>query len=388
VTARPLHAALALVVVLLPVACGGGDDDAEPAASDQSGETAPAGLIVLNTEGNNLNAYTTEPPFEKQTVIRNATDDAENGLDLNGQVCFLGDGSQRFVAGEDTGQPERPPGWGIFELEGARVGDLSAREVGRLLPTYQPTDDNPEMYGCGVLSDGRIVTSDLGNQAAGEPSGQLIVWFPPFDTEDVAYCKLDVALPAAGGIHVDADDRIYLATARPPDHGILRYRGPYPTGPDAAGGCGRTDATGAPLADAVDRTVFIPADEHAATPNALAPSPDGGLYVASAFTGTIVHYDRDGRYVDTVLAPPPGEAFGATPYSTGSPLGIAVGPDGTIFFADLGLGLSDDGIGPLPAAGSVRRLDPSRPGATPETMDGSLEFPDGIGLLTPGAPSG
>ena len=120
-------------------------------------------------------------------------------MDINGQLCFFPDDPHRLIAGEDTGQPERTPGWGIFEIDGDRVGDLSARQVGRLVPSYQ---NDPDNYGCGVLSDGRVVTTDIGNKVEGPPSGQLIMWFPPFDSEQVSYCKLDVTLPTPGGIVV------------------------------------------------------------------------------------------------------------------------------------------------------------------------------------------
>ena len=42
-------------------------------------------------------------------------------------------------------------------MSGTTVGDLSIDRVARLVPTYQPTPDDPDNYGCGVLSDGRIL---------------------------------------------------------------------------------------------------------------------------------------------------------------------------------------------------------------------------------------
>jgi hypothetical protein len=365
---------VALVAATVPVACS----DDEPSATPTDAPPAEE-LIVFSTEGNNLNAYATEPPYEKQTVIRTAADDPD-GLDINGQLCFFPDDPHRLIAGEDTGQPERTPGWGIFEVDGDRIGELSARPAGRLVPTYQ--DDHPENYGCGVLSDGRVVTTDVGNQMEGDGNGQLIVWFPPFDSGDVSYCKLDITLPTPGGIQVDDDDHIYVATARPPGNGVLRYAGPYPSSADAADGCGRADGTGAPLADRVDKTLFIPAEEHAPTPNALLLDEDGTFYVASAFTGTIARYDERGSYLETIVAPPESEAFGATPFSTGSPFGLALDADGVLYFADLGLGVSENGVGPVDGAGTVRRLEPGSDNA-PEIMDRGLEFPDGIGLYRP-----
>ncbi len=374
-----LVAAVAAIAAL--AACSGDDsgDDGGEAAATTTAE-APA-TIVLSTEGNNLNAYEPDPPFRKQTVIRTAADDPD-GLDINGQVCMLPDGSGRFVAGEDTGQPERTPGWGIFELEGATVGELEAREVGRLVPTYQT--DGPENYGCGVLSDGRIVTSDIGNQATGPPTGQLIVWFPPFDTDEVSFCKIDVTLPTPGGIHV-VDDVVYLALARPPGNGIVRYDGRFPTSADAAGGCGRVDGTGAPLADEVHKESFIPADEHVATPNAVVGAPDGGVYVSSAFTGVLAEYDDSGRFVRALVTPPAGEQLGVVPYSTGAPFGMGVDPaTGSLYWADLAIGITDD-IGPIDGAGTVRRIafDASGNPGPVETMDEGLDFPDGIGIYAP-----
>jgi hypothetical protein len=387
-TKRLTCALVALAAAALVAACSG--DDADDAGADADGagpatsaaDEAPA-VIVLSTEGNNLNAYEPDPPFRKQTVIRTVADDPD-GLDINGQVCMLPDGSgtQLFVAGEDTGQPERTPGWGIFELDGATVGDLEAREVARLVPTYQT--DGPENYGCGVLSDGRIVTTDIGNQVTGPPTGQLIVWFPPFDSDEVPYCKIDVALPTPGGIHV-VDDVVYLATARPPANGIVRYEGPFPTSADASGGCGRVDATGAPLADAVHGSVFIPADEHVVTPNAVVGAPGGGFYVSSAFTGVLAEYDDSGRFVRTLVAPPAAEELGAEPYSTGAPFGMGVDPTtGTLYWADLAIGITDS-IGPIDGAGTVRRItfEPNGDPRRAETLDEGLDFPDGIGIYVP-----
>ena len=387
------------------VACSGDDGGGESRPATETTAREPPAVIVLSTEGNNLNAYETEPPFEKQTVIRTAADDPD-GLDINGQVCMLPDEPEgarsaqpgperpgaggaksgkhvRFVAGEDTGQPERPPGWGIFELEGDAVGELEARQVGRLVPTYQT--DGPENYGCGVLSDGRIVTTDIGNQVTGPPTGQLIVWFPPFDRDEVPYCKLDVALPTPGGIHV-VDGVVYLAAARGPGPGIYRYEEPFPTGPDAAGGCGEVDGTGAPLADEVHKELFIAADDHVATPNAVVGAPDGGFYLSSAFTGVLAEYDRSGRFVRTLVTPPPGEQLGAEPYSTGAPIGMGVDPTtGALYWADIAIGIGEQ-IGPVDGAGTVRRItfdaagDPERA----EVMDDGLDFPDGIGIYQPG----
>ena len=322
------------------------------ACSDSS--SGKNGVIVFSGEGNRLNAYAPDDGDAKQTVIQTRAQDP-NGWDINAQICFDPDGSRRFIAGEDTGQPNPPQGWGFFQLEGTKVGELSATRIGKLTPTYQGSSDNAENYGCGFLSDGRLVTTDVGNQAAGPGDGQLIIWFPPFDSFEVRYCKLDVTIGTAGGIWVDADDRIYLTSARETS-GVYRYEPPYPTSNDAAGGCGRVDGTGAPLADTITKELFIPADANIATPNAIVGTAGETFYISSVINGVIAEYDREGRFLRRILEPPAGETLGPVPYSTGSPLGLGIDSSGTVYYADIGLVVSSSGVGPGRRTGTVRRI--------------------------------
>ena len=396
-------ASLMIGALLLVAGCSDDEDGSSPTSRPTTTTTAdsagPVDPILFNGQGNNLDAYAVAPDgggrFATQRLFETAKTDPGSGRDINAQICFFppgDDGEQWFIAGEDTNQddPGGSAGWGIFRLEGDRVGDLEATQLGKLVPTYQPAEDNPENYGCGVLSDGRVVTTDVGNQAAGDGDGQLIVWFQPLvggeypDFPEVAYCKIDVTLATAQSILV-RDDEVYVAASR---GGVYRYPGPFPTSADAGGGCGRTDGTGAPLADSANRELFIKQGrEGLVTPAGLAPAPDDGIYVSSVFTGVINEYGPDGVYRRTILAPPEGEALGAKTFSTGTPLGIGVGPDGTLYYADIGLVISDDGVGPGDRNGTVRRIRfvEGEPQA-PEVMASGLAFPDGIGVwLPPGA---
>ena len=368
-----------------------------PVAAGRANDSKSA-VIVFSGQGNDLDAYTGAPPFKHQTVIKTRASDPK-GLDLNAQICFFPD-NKRFIAGEDTGQPDPLQGWGIFKISGTKIGKLKTREIGKLQPTYQGAADNAENYGCGILSDGRVVTTDIGNQASGPPDGQLIIWFPPFtkgfDTVPeghngtVAYCKLDIAIGTAGAITIDKDDNVYVPSAR--GEGVYRYSGPFPTAADAAGGCDSTDGTGAPMASAtsINKSVFIAAGANdLATPNAIVAKPNadgeaGGWYVTSVINGVINEYTADGEFVRTILRPPAGETLGAQPFSTGTPLGIGVAPDGTIYYADIGIVIDGANIGPGDNTGTVRRItfkggEPQ----PPETMATGLAFPDGIGVWVP-----
>ncbi len=345
------------------------------------GDVSP---LVFNGEANRLNAYAPDDGDAKQTVIeRNSVD--PDGWDINGQICFdprAPAGTNRFIAGEDTGQPEPPPGWGYFELDGREIGSLSARRIGKLTPTYQNGDDNAENYGCGFLSDGTLVTTDVGNQASGPASGQLILWFPPFDSIDVSYCKLDVEIGTAGGIYVDENDHVFVASTRVTP-GVFRYAPPFPSSDDAAGGCGQRDATGAPLADAVQKELFIPSSIDTPTTSAVWGNGEGGFYVSSVLNGVIAEFNSTGAFLRRVLEPPSDERLGPEPYSTGSPFGIGIDSTGNLYYADIGLVLRENGsIGPGSGMGTVRRIrfENGAP-LPPESLDTGLNFPDGIGVL-------
>ena len=190
-------------------------------SSTQTPAAASKVAVVFGGDGNNLDAYEGVPPFRHQRVNSAFTPEAPQksdprGTDINAQICFF-PRWLRAVHRRRGQEPDegRPPGVGIFRLTGTSVGSFRIRETAKLVPTFQSSKDNAENYGCGILSDGRVVTSDVGDEATGAADGQLIVWFPPFNSHHVEYCKIDVAISTAQSILIDRDDHIFLAAARP-----------------------------------------------------------------------------------------------------------------------------------------------------------------------------
>ncbi|MDJ0865430.1 MAG: PQQ-binding-like beta-propeller repeat protein [Myxococcota bacterium] len=343
-------------------------------------------LLLYSTENNRLRRLDVDsfdaPPLLQDVLIESASDSEQGGgdgpgRDVNGIVCALPDGSGRFVAGEDTGQPERIPGWGIFGADGIQQAKLAAHSFA----------GQAEPFGCAFAPDGRLFTTEIGNQAFGEQNGQLILWFPPFEgfpgegEVNGRFCKIATDLGTATGVAVDDEGRVLVAASRAGT--VFRFSGDFPTGPDAAGGCGRTDGVGDPLVDAgrIERESFI-MDSRVATPTGIARAPTGGWYASSVLFGRIEEFDANGAWVRTIAAPPPGEDITMLPVSTGHPQSLAVGPDGTIYYADLDLrgSLLIPSTG---ANGSLRRVRFDAAGAPqpPETLVDGLRFPDGVALL-------
>ena len=347
-------------------------------ASPAAAQSRP---LIYSPEGNRLRRYdiaTIDAPVLREDVLIDRANSGPNGRDVNGPVCLIPDGSNRFIMGEDTGQPAIPPGWGVFEADGTQVGKLAA--------TYFVSPGDP--FGCVFDSEGRLFTTEIGNDATGPLNGQLIVWFPPFDrfpgppgtypndARSTNFCKIASNIGTSTGVAIDEENRIYVASARTGQ--ILRFSPPFPTAPDAAGGCGGIDALGSPVADSVRVETFV-ADSNVPTPTYIARAANGNWYVASVFSGTIGEYDSSGTFVQLVLPHPEGEV--TFPLSTGHPQGLAVDVEGNLYYADLQLRLGPGGFGPGPNGKVWRIRFVEGAPQPPEIVREGLAFPDSVSIL-------
>jgi outer membrane protein assembly factor BamB len=128
----------------------------------------------------------------------------------------------------------------------------------------------------------------------------------------------------------------------------------------------------------VQREQFATAGNGLLTFSGLAIAPNGNLYAASVFTGSIGEYDLDGNFVRALLTP----STTTLPIPTGTPQGIAVGGDGTIYYADLDLRGTLPNVGPGPNGKVWRiRFDASGDPLPPEIVREGLAFPDGVSLF-------
>jgi hypothetical protein len=345
--------------------------------------------LLFAAEGNRLRVIDLDsldaPPLRERVLVENARGDPERGHDINGMICALRDGSGRFVAGEDTGQPHSPAGWGVLDRDGTLVGKLVASAAAEV----------PDPYGCAFTEDGRLFTTELGHEGFRTANGQLLLWFPPFDrfpgppgaypdtdATSANFCKIATDIGIAGGIAIDPWGRVYVASASRFE--VLRFSPPFPSSPDAKGGCGARDELGSPMAEKVRRERFTGPQlvNLLITYSGLAFAPNGNIYAASVATGRIGEFDIDGRLLRMVLVP----SEWLPPFATGSPLGLAVDRQGSLYYADLDLVREGLSLRPGPN-GKLRRIrfDGEGNPSPPEIVLEGLAFPDGLGIL-PGNP--
>ena len=346
-----------LLVLFAAVACS--DDGAAPAAETPTAESPAAETPtaeppaatekLLAPQGNQLDVY--DLATGEMTVLI-----PTERYNINGQACLLPDGSGNFLMGEDKGQPELRAGWGIFSPDGTMVQKIEE-------PVTPDEAEQPEPFGCGFDSEARLFVTDVGTGNFGFSDGKLIVFFPP---EYETFCLLDLTLRTAGTIAIADDGSVYIPESVPPGE-VLRFSPPFPTGPD--------ECDTVPL----NRSTFIDGGPALQTPFGIVQAPNGNWYVSSVLLPEpmINEYDSDGNFVRTIVAGGTG----------GTPAGLALGSDGTLYYADLAIVERPPGsavpFGPAAGEGTVRRVtfDENGEPSLPEIIGSGLNFPDAVSVV-------
>ena len=348
------------LIVLVTAVVGIGLLTALPGAASGRSRHRRDAAVVFNGQGNNLDAYESVPTVPPPTRDHDTRRRPQGSRHQRADLLLPRHAPRRTLVHRRRGHRPAEPAAGLGHLQphaASRSASSGPREIGKLTPTYQGSSDNAENYGCGFLRDGRVLTTDVGNQAAGNGDGQLIVWFPPFDRTTVRYCKIDVGIATAGGIAVDAQDRVYVASARAPTVGVHRYTGPFPTSDTPSGGCDSHDA-------------HRRADDHQGAERDLHPGDRTARHAerdrarAAWRLVRLERVQRRHRRVLRVRAPTggrsssrrPARPSAREPFSTGTPLGIGVDRRGDLFYADIGIVVTPGSIGPGDNTGTVRRI--------------------------------
>jgi sugar lactone lactonase YvrE len=313
------------------------------AACDE--ESAKTVEKLFSPQGNELDVY--DLATGESTVLIPAEQNT-----VNGEICLLPDGDGNFLMGEDTRQEDGDrQGWGVFEPDGT-----FERKI--LEPETPNEPGQIEPFGCAFDSEGRLFVSDVGSGSFDATDGKLVVYFPPdYDSS----CILDGGLRTAGGLVID-DGGSALVTESVPQGKILRFAPPFPASADE---CETVPA---------NKSTFIE-DPDVQTPIGIVRAPNGNWYVSSVFIPTAIReYDANGQFVRTI----------AEGDDIGTPAGLALGSDGTLYYADLGIVTREGELpGPEPGKGTVRKITFDAEGnpSAPEIVGQGLDYPDAVTIL-------
>jgi hypothetical protein len=372
--------------------------------------------VVMSTQGEFTDAYLVDGQAFPPKVAFDTPDPADPssitgtppfaGRHLNGKMCFfprgLGHNGNYVVADDtyreaclDTGTPQArcsvtrrgskfyigkdPDGWGVF----SKKGRWRKRHIHTAWPGFaetpqgmdpgQPPQGNADPQGCVFDGAGNMYGNDVGTGDPTDPDpshhGALLVFFPGPQQRYDTYCFLDKDLSQAGMPAMDEAGNIYVA-----ETGMGRmwkFSPPFPSGPADCPGPDHLvtslptktqfPVVASPTPAAIVR---VPGTDHWYIDSVLLPGVPG------SGGGSIDEYDANGTFVRNIVQNvPPGTLL--------NPIGMDVGSDGTLYYAELNLNMdTSTGCGRV----SQIRFVGGTPQA-PEVLGQNLSFPDGITVV-------
>jgi len=367
--------------------------------------------VVLSTQGEFMDAYLVNGTAFPPKFVFDAPDPANpasiigrpprGGRHLIGELCFIprpSGHSNRFVVADDTyreacldtSSPQArcsvthgpffmgkdPDGLGVFRLS----GKWSKRHIHTAWPGFdttplgmdpgQPPQGNADPQGCVFDAQGNLYANDVGT---GDPTdmdpthhGTLLVYFPGPRHRYDTYCFLDKNLAQAGMPARDEAGNIYIAET---GMGMMwKYSSPFPS---SAADCANPDhlvttpptKTTFPVAASPTPAaiVRVPNTDHWYVDSVLLPGVPG------VSGGSIDEYDASGVFVKNIV----------TSAMLKNPIGMDVGSDGTLYYAELNLN-SDTSTG-CGRVSMVRFVGGTA--QAPQVLGQNLSFPDGITVI-------
>jgi hypothetical protein len=362
------------------------------------GRKASAYEVVLSTQGEYLDAYLVNgKPFPPRVIVNDpdphpkdalVTPPYIGGRHLNGQVCLFPPRAhrpQQWIAAEDAYResclhpkvPQArcsvtnpfspfflgtdPDGWAIMN----RDGSWSREHIHTEWDVTQPQPQgNKDPQGCVFDSQARLFATDVGSEETGLNDGSLIVFFPGDDHKYKGYCFLDKGLADPGMPAMDSHGNIYVP--EPQASKVTVFSPPYPRSPHDCDNADRlvTKKPG-------KRTWLSGGGEGGLNiPVSITRAPHSHWYVAGAIFPPIINeYDAKGNFVRNIV---PADV-------PKNPLGMAVGRDRTLYYAELNL--DPTRFSPRCGRVSMVRFDGKGNPLPPETLGEHLRFPDGITVI-------
>lgn len=266
--------------------------------------------------------------------------------------CSITDKHSRLYLGKD------PDGWAVFKANGR----WAKRHIHTAWDFSAPQPQgNIDPQGCLFDARGNLWGNDVGHGGFGDNDGSLLVFFPGKKKRYDTYCFLDKALAAPGMPVQDAAGNIYVP--EPAALKITKFSPPFPT---SAADCANPAHL---VTTPPTKTTF--AVGGISTPVDMVRLPGNGHFIIGSVVipPVINEYDAAGAFVRTI-------APAGVPRN---PIGIDVGSDGTVYYAELNLDpmTLDTRCGFM----SRVRLDGMGQPLPAEQLSAHLRFPDGVTVV-------
>jgi hypothetical protein len=255
-------------------------------------------------------------------------------------------------------------GWAVFSPKGKWTRQHIQVQGQPNIDQNKDPQGAKDPQGCAFLPDGRLIATDVGSEEVGVNDGALMVFFPGPRGDYSTYCFLDEALSDPGMPVLDDADNIYVP--EPQGRRVTKFSPPYPS---SAAGCA---GPGQLVTTLPQKSTWLKggANELNFPVSITRLRRSDHFYVAGAIFPPIINeYDANGAFVRNIV---PANV-------PKNPLGMDVGRDGTLYYAELNL----DPTTFNPRCGSVSMVQFDKAGnpQPPVTLGMNLNFPDGITVV-------